>query len=93
MFAMTCDWGNETLEDMVRRAIALGELSPGLAAAIDRYLTGHLLNRKETHILAILQDAIANGVVKQIPGISPTSEDFKRTCDLPASQQDRPQEN
>ncbi|MEO0984057.1 MAG: hypothetical protein AAFY20_00760, partial [Cyanobacteria bacterium J06639_14] len=64
-------------EEMVRRAIALGELSPGLAAAIDRHLTGHLPDRRETHILAILQDAIANGLVKQIPTVPPTPEDFR----------------
>lgn len=76
MFAMACDWGEETLEGMVRRAIELGELSPGLAAAIDRHLMGHLPNRRETHFLAILQDAIANGVVRRVPVIPPTPEDF-----------------
>lgn len=39
---MVCKQPGESLETLIRRALVLGELSPGLAAAINRYLMSRL---------------------------------------------------
>ncbi|MBE9060017.1 hypothetical protein [cf. Phormidesmis sp. LEGE 11477] len=52
----------EALELLVRTAITHRELSPGVAAQIDRYRSGQLTCR-ERRLLAILDDAIAGGHV------------------------------
>lgn len=55
-----------SLELLVRTALKFGELSPGVEAAIDRVLDGNVLTDREVRLMAILQDAIANGDVKPV---------------------------
>ncbi|MCG8367392.1 MAG: hypothetical protein MJA27_29160 [Pseudanabaenales cyanobacterium] len=55
-----------SLEFLVRTALTFGELSPGVEAAIDRVLDGNVLTDREVRLMAILQDAIANGDVKPV---------------------------
>lgn len=54
-----------TLESLVRTAITNGELAPGVAAQIDRY-RNEKLSCEDRRILAILDDAIAEGGVVSI---------------------------
>lgn len=53
------------LEALVRTAIAHKELSPGVAAQIHQYRNGKL-TCKEQRMLAILDDAIANGHITTV---------------------------
>ena len=53
------------LESLVRSAMTHGELSPGVAAQIDRYRSGKP-SCEEKRMLAILDDAIADGCVVPI---------------------------
>ena len=53
--------GND-LESLVRIALTNGELAPGVAAQIGQYRNGKL-NCEERRLLAILDDAIADGCV------------------------------
>ena len=50
------------LESLIRIAIANGELAPGVAAQIGQYRNGKL-SCEERRLLAILDDAIADGCV------------------------------
>ena len=60
-----------SLELLVRTALTFGELSPGVEAAIDRVLDGGSLTDREVRLMAILQDAIVNGDVKQVGASNP----------------------
>lgn len=53
------------LESLVRTAMTNGELAPGVAAQIGRYRNGNL-SCEDRRILAILDDAIADGCVVPI---------------------------
>lgn len=53
------------LEPLVRTAVLNSELAPGIAAAIRQYRTGRL-TCEEQRLLAILDDAIADGHVVPI---------------------------
>lgn len=50
------------LESLVRTALTNGELAPGVAAQVSRYRNGKL-SCEDRRILAILDDAIAEGCV------------------------------
>ncbi|MGB3300881.1 MAG: hypothetical protein WBA76_21655 [Phormidesmis sp.] len=52
----------DSLEFLVRTAMTNGELSPGVAAQIDRYRQG-TLSCEDRRMLAILENAIADGCV------------------------------
>ena len=54
------------LERLVRIALTFGELSPGVEAEISRVLDDSALSNQDVRLMAILQDAIANGDVKRI---------------------------
>ncbi|MGB7247486.1 MAG: hypothetical protein WBC73_01005 [Phormidesmis sp.] len=56
---------SSSLESLVRIAVANGELAPGVAAQINRYRTGKL-TCEEHRLLAILDDAIADGCIAPI---------------------------
>lgn len=51
-----------SLESLVRTAMTNGELAPGVAAQIGQYRSGRL-SCEERRLLAILDDAIADGCV------------------------------
>jgi len=53
------------LESLVRTAVANGELAPGVAAQVNRYRQCRL-SCEEQRLLAILDDAVADGCVKPI---------------------------
>lgn len=55
----------DSLEFLVRTAMTNGELSPGVAAQIDRHRQGKL-SCEDRRMLAILEDAIADGCVVSI---------------------------
>ena len=59
---------NPSLECLVRTALTFGQLSPGVEAAIARVLDGSALTDRDTRLMAILQDAIANGSIKRVGG-------------------------
>ena len=50
------------LESLVRTAMTNGELAPGVAAQINQYRSGRL-SCEERRLLAILDDAIADGCI------------------------------
>lgn len=52
----------DSLESLVRTAMTNGELAPGVAAQINKYRVGRL-SCEERRLLAILDDAIADGCV------------------------------
>ena len=54
-----------SLESLVRTAMTNGELAPGVAAQVGRYRNGKL-SCEDRRILAILEDAIAEGCVVSI---------------------------
>jgi len=53
------------LESLVRIAMTNGELAPGVALQINRYRSGKL-SCEERRLLAILDDAIADGCITPI---------------------------
>jgi len=59
------------LESLVRTAMANGELAPGVAAQVNRYRTCRL-SCEEQRLLAILDDAVADGCIKpiEIPAVA-----------------------
>ena len=65
------------LESLVRIAMSNGELAPGVAAQINQYRSGRL-SCEERRLLAILDDAIADGCV--VPLDMPTLRDRRRVA-------------
>ena len=55
----------DSLESLVRTAMTNGELAPGVAAQISYYRQGKL-SCEDRRILAILDDAIADGCVAAV---------------------------
>lgn len=55
-----------SIEAIVRNALALGELSPGAEAAINRVCAQGRLSAKDQRVLEILADAIANNCVRRV---------------------------
>lgn len=53
---------SNSLESLVRTAMANGELAPGVAAQISQYRSGNL-SCGDRRLLAILDDAIADGCI------------------------------
>lgn len=66
MFGMsnfkTSKSATNSLESLVRTAMTNGELAPGVAAQISQYRSSRL-SCEERRLLAILDDAIADGCV------------------------------
>lgn len=56
----------KNLEGLVRAALTHRELSPGVAAAIERYRSKPRLTNSEERQLAILDSAIADGCIVPI---------------------------
>ena len=56
---------SQGLESLVRTAMSNGELAPGVAAQVNRY-RGYKLSCEEQRLLAILDDAIGDGIIKPI---------------------------
>lgn len=54
-----------SLETLVRTALTNGELAPGVAKQISLFRT-ELASKEEVRLLAVLDDAIANNLVKVI---------------------------
>lgn len=63
------------LESLVRTAMTNGELAPGVAAQISQYRSNRL-SCEERRLLAILDDAIADGCV--VPVDMPVMKDRRR---------------
>ena len=58
-----------SLETLVRTALRNGELAPGVAKQIDLFRTS-LASQEDKRLLAVLDDAIANGLIAVIELIS-----------------------
>jgi hypothetical protein len=56
----------KSLEVLVRTALSSRELSPGVAAEINRYRTSAQLTQEEHRYLAILEDAITDGCIQPV---------------------------
>ncbi|MGB3768298.1 MAG: hypothetical protein WA947_17200 [Phormidesmis sp.] len=57
------------LESLVRTAMMNGELAPGVAAQISKYRSSRL-SCEERRLLAILDDAIADGCVTPLDSLA-----------------------
>ncbi|MGC1308358.1 MAG: hypothetical protein WA885_14125 [Phormidesmis sp.] len=61
---------SNSLESLVRIAMTNRELAPGIAAQVNHYRTGRL-SCEERRMLAILDDAIADGCVVPVGVMTP----------------------
>ncbi|MFE4108308.1 hypothetical protein [Almyronema epifaneia] len=75
---VTC--ANASLELLVRHALSWGELSPGAEQAIVRLTRDRPLSDRETKLLALLQDAIAAGVIQRLAVAKLPQEEFIAAC-------------
>lgn len=57
---------SNSLEFLVRTALSNQELSPGVAAEVQRYRDNAQLTKEEQRYLAILDDALADGCIQHV---------------------------